>query len=908
MPPLRRSFTDETVARSGPSGHTMTTKSHIGPSALLAAAMLAIGGQAAAQDADTASGIADEITDEIVVRGVFIPNEKKSTSEITSVLSAEAFARAGDSDLASALSRVTGLSIADGRFPIVRGLNERYQSATLNGVPLPSPEPLRRAAPLDLFPTAILSELVVAKTFSPSYSGEFGGGLISLRTGAVPDEDFATLSVGFSVDTVTTLGDGLFFDGGDTDVLGFDDGLRDLPAAAEAAALAGGVLSTEAQTALDTSFDQNQTLLITSNETPVSGGGSLAFGKVFKDDGDVRIGTLFYAGYDNDFETRDGVRDRPERFSAGAIVQDPAEPDVRFDFFETRQVVELNALNTTGIEFGAGDHEVSLTSFLLRSTLKRAQISNGVDFDVEGGSPLRFERTDFIERQVWQSQLNGKHLFADLADLEVSWRAAYGEAQRDAPYERQTGFSNRNGEGFRFSNTQPDFNFINFSNLSDENLYGGIDAVLPIDIAGRAVELSGGIAYAERTRQNVRRDFSLRLGDVPDELAFSRADLIFDEAVLATSLLDFQVAAGRLFPDATEASLETFGAYGAFDVEAGEFFRFSGGLRYEDSTQESRVLLTSDPDAGQSQVLEDDFLLPALTVTWIPTGDVQLRAGWSQTLTRPQFRELAPTGFIDPDLDVSLEGNPFLVNTRIDSFDARAEWYIGAREFVTLGAFYKDFENPIEQFLLGTDAARASFLNAPGAEVWGAEAEAEKTFELEGIDGGLSFLDGKDLVIGANYTYAQSDVSADGEVVLSTGGLTPQPLIQDASGRITEGRPLQGQSDHLVNFRIGIEDPDTDSKVTLLVNYASERVLFAESPVSNGNVRPAVLEQPPLSVDLVVASNFELKGAEYGLGVKVTNLLGDDFEATQRGANGVVTPFQVFDRGTELSISLSRDF
>ena len=873
----------------------------MGPSALLAAAMLAVSTGASAQDAEAASQ-PEAVTDEIVVRGVLIPNEKRSTAEITSVVGTEDFARAGDSDLASALSRVTGLSIADGRFPIVRGLNERYQSATLNGVPLPSPEPLRRAAPLDLFPTAILDELVVAKTFSPSYSGEFGGGLISLRTAAVPDEDFLTLSLGFTLDTETTLRTGLFYDGSDTDVLGYDDGLRDLPGAAEAAALAGGVLDPAQQAALDTSFEQFDTLLLTRDEAPANGGASVAFAKVFRDDGDVRVGTLFYGGYDNAWQTRDGVRDRPERFSAGRIVQDPSDPDVRFDFFETRQTIDVNALNTTGIEWGARDHEVALTSYLLRSTLKRAQISTGSDFDVEGGDPLRFERSDFIERQVWQSQLNGRHLFPGLSDLEASWRVAYGEAQRDAPYERQTGFSDR-GEGFRFSNNQPDFNTVNFSFLDDENLYGGLDLVLPLDVAGRAVELSGGIAYADRSRENLRRDFSLRLGDVPEALAFSRADLIFDEAVLASNILDYQVVAGRLFPDATEASLETLGAYAAFDVEAGEYFRFSGGVRYEDSSQESSVSLSSDPASGQTQTLDDDFFLPALTVTWIPTGDVQLRAGYSKTITRPQFRELAPTGFIDPDLDVSLEGNPFLVNTEIDSFDVRAEWYLGTREFVTIGAFYKDFEAPIEQFLLGTDATRASFLNAPGAEVWGGEAEFEKAFEL--TDG---FLGGKDLVVGANYTYAQSEVSADGEVVLSTGGLTPQPLVQDASGRITEGRPLQGQSDHLVNLRVGIEDPDTDGKVTLLLNYASERVLFAESPVSNGNVRPAVLEQPPVSLDLVVSQDVTLLGAEYGLGLKVENLLADDYEATQTGAGGTTTPFQTYDRGRLISLSVSRTF
>ncbi|MEM8937012.1 MAG: TonB-dependent receptor plug domain-containing protein, partial [Pseudomonadota bacterium] len=173
--------------------------------------------------------------DEIVVRGALIPDEKRATSEISSILDEEAFERTGDSDIAAALGRVSGISVAEGKFVIVRGLNERYSSVTLNGSPLPSPEPLRRVVPLDLIPTSFLSGSLVQKTFSPEFSGEFGGGLVELRTKAVPDEFYFDVGLSLGVDLASTGQNGLTHDGGDRDWLGFDDGTRSAPSLAEAA-------------------------------------------------------------------------------------------------------------------------------------------------------------------------------------------------------------------------------------------------------------------------------------------------------------------------------------------------------------------------------------------------------------------------------------------------------------------------------------------------------------------------------------------------------------------------------------------------------------------------------------------------------------------------------------------------
>ena len=148
---------------------------------------------------------------EVVVLGRYIPEVLRSTSEVAAFLAPEDLARQGDSDAASALARVTGINIAEGRFVYVRGLGERYSAARLNGSPLPSPEPLQRVVPLDLFPTNILENVLVQKTYSVEYPGEFGGGIVDLRTLNIPKVKVLELSVSGSYNTETSGKDGLTY-------------------------------------------------------------------------------------------------------------------------------------------------------------------------------------------------------------------------------------------------------------------------------------------------------------------------------------------------------------------------------------------------------------------------------------------------------------------------------------------------------------------------------------------------------------------------------------------------------------------------------------------------------------------------------------------------------------------------
>lgn len=829
------------------------------------------------------------VTDEVVTTGVFIPNEKRITSEITSVLDEEIFETTGAGDIASALTRVTGLSLSQGKFVVVRGLNERYSSATLNGSPLPSPEPLRRVAPLDLFPTSVLSDVVVSKTFAPEMSGEFGGGAINMKTKSLPNEKFLELSVSSSFNTETTLKEGLVYDGSSRDWLGFDNGLRDLPALD-----ANGVPTSN--------FENFSTLVIdTNNELPFNGGGRISAGARNDLDNGMSIGVLATLGYDNSWENREGEDNTVNLGAANELV-------LLDDGYKrsTENKISLNGLLGIGLEIDE-NNSVQLVGLATRQSSAEARMLTGVDRE---DRIFRQDFTEWFEREVYMGQILGEHYIPSLNDAEIQWRTSYAEAGRDAPYERRVNYEDyEDGQGYRFQFNRPGTNNdIRFSALDDKTLDFGLDLVFPVEVGERSAELKFGGAYLDKTRDSEQADFRY-FGSIPAELRNSRIDLIFSDPVVEAGVLEIRRGGTTGFPDVSEAALEILGLYGGVDFEYSEFFRAAFGLRYEDSTQETAIAQSTVANSRfDFDPLEEDFLLPAATATFTFGDGFQLRLAASKTINRPQFRELTPSIFVNTDTDDRFVGNPFLRNSKSTNFDARLEYYFSSNQFVTIGGFYKDFTDPIEEFIfngLGESNA-TSFLNAPSAKLYGMEVEFEKKWDFADLK--VDWLAGKDFVLRSNYTYTDSSVSADGNVSITPPSVNPAqgvtPLVLSAAGLYSDGRPLQGQSDHLANLQIGIDDYENGWEATLLLNYSSERIRAVED-LSNG--LPSIMEQLPLSLDFVYNHDLTIRGGEYSFGFKVQNILGEGYEATQ-SLNGSSVVVDNYDKGTTFAASLKRRF
>lgn len=870
---------------------------------LLASSALVAPGVAAAQSQPTPAPAEQpapqepeaESLGEVVVLGRYIPEPNRESSEVAAFLTNEDLERTGDSNAAAALTRVTGLTVVEGRFIYVRGLGERYSSALLNGSPLPSPEPLQRVVPLDLFPANVLESVTVQKTYSADFPGEFGGGIIDLRTVDAPSEPFFNFSASVGGNTETTNKDGLIYYGSRTDFTGFDDGTRDVPGLISLAfetgqQINGSNFDAQQLQAMGHSLVNAPLRLLQRETNPVNFGFDVS-GGLSSDSSIGTLGLFGVAGYDNSWSLRSGFQEEGQ-FSGDVLV-----PVTSKAFESNQNDIRLNLLG--GVSLTVPDHEFKWTNLYVRSTTKEARISAGPDLSV-GGGILRDDYTEYFVRELFSSQLAGEHFFMDGA-LGLDWRAAWARTSRDAPYESRFQYG-VNAAGDYIHNP---FNLISFSELDEDVVSGGADVsyTLPLSDARDAV-FSAGVAYSDSSREATRHDLQLiAVNGLTDEQRESRIDFLYSDFNIHPTGIELREVSGANGAGAYDAGLEVAAAYVQADAEIVPLVRTKVGVRFEDSTQ---TVVPRDLFGGATNFVaterSEQYYLPSATVTWNFAEDQQLRFGASKTIGRPQFRELAPQSYIDPDSDREFTGNPFLVDTEILNADARWEWYFARQQYVTAGVFFKELDKPVESVVVLTgDQRQQSFLNAPLATVYGAEFEVKKYFEF--LDAGSPFIANKRWLVQANYTWSQSEVEVGADDVVFTQGGGGAP--EQASFFIEDGSRLQGQSEHVANVQLGWEDDTARSQATLIVNYVSERTT-ARGAGAAGAREPDYVQDPGVFLDFVFRKDFDYAGREYGFALELRNLLGTDYDEFQELGNKI--RINNYDLGSSASVSLTARF
>ncbi|WP_293679675.1 TonB-dependent receptor [uncultured Phenylobacterium sp.] len=832
---------------------------------------------------------ADAQVDEVVVRGRFIPEVMRETSEVASVITADDLVRQGDDTAAQALVRLAGLSVVSGRFIYVRGLGERYSSALLNGSPLPSPEPLQRVVPLDLFPSNVLAGVTVQKTYSVNYPGEFGGGLVDLRTIDVPDQPFISMGVSLGVNTETSLKRGLtYFGGGNSDSFGVDDGTRELPLLIRRGIETGKRIDAtnfgaDQLTAMGRSFQNaNVNLLQSTNDVPINGSVDVAAGTSWNFDWG-RAGVVGVFGYDNSWSTRQAAQ------QAGVVSLDGLSITEDLTSNSTQNDIVLNGLTQVSLQLD--DHTFKWTNFYVRNVTKEAR-------SVEGDSSLssnyiRDDYTAWYQRELIDTHLTGEHRLTD--DLTISWRGSYARTERDVPYERQIRYRRVNGEFH--DNPQLDANFIRFSELEDKTSGAGIDVAYHLEnplIADFTV--SGGYAWYDNERISDSRAFRFTMNFTPDlNFQRQRIDFLYSDFNIGLNGLILREVTGSEGTAGYTASLITHAAYSQGEGEILPAVRATLGVRFESGKQDVQALDLFSPTPLAPRTLKNDYLLPAATVTWNFAEEQQLRFGASKTIARPQFREQAPQLYLDPESDRTFIGNPFLFDSEIVNLDARYERYFDRGQFATFGLFYKDIDKPIESVVNETGGGlQQSFLNAPKAVVYGAEAEFKKFFEFET---GQPMLDNVKWLVAANYTFTKSEVKVGaGDVVFPRTNLgQPAPALNF----VLDGSRLQGQSKHLANAQFGLETLDGSTQATFLVNYASKRT------TARGQAGAPDFEQEPgIIVDFTFRHRFEMWGRELTAGFEARNLLGAEFDEFQKRGGDEIR-LNNYDLGRSFSVSLT---
>ncbi|MHA6720226.1 TonB-dependent receptor domain-containing protein [Sphingomonas sp. RS6] len=857
---------------------------------------------AAVPQDDTAAADAvqgqDEATDvsipgDIVVTGRRL-NIARDTPQVVSVLSTADIQRTGEGDIAGALSRVTGLSVVGNGYVFVRGLGDRYSLALLNGSPLPSPEPLKRVVPLDIFPTNVVSSSLVQKSYSVNFPGEFGGGVINLTTNSVPREGFLTVSGGIGANTRTTGQLGYVYAGGGHDWTGYDDGTRDTPPALAAFFASGERISSgnvDTGAIAKQLVNANNALLQRNTNLPPNWSASVSAGKSW-DVGENTLGVIATAGYSNKWSVRDTIQQ-------SSLTQDLSTLENDFERVITDNRVVANALLGLGYEFG--DNKIRWTSVYIHDTLKNTRLGIGKRNNNEI-TDFQDQDSRWFERQLIDTQLVGEFKLTPTLSLDL--RGSYANSKRKSPseltfeYVRTNVASDPYGNYFinRLNNGNGGDATVSYSDLNEDLWSGGADLTFKVvpDLS-----LSTGYAYLDTSRYSSRRDFQFTApSDFPSAVAMLRPDLLLGSAII--DYYGIKLTETNEGNPAFDATLRSHAGYGRAVYQITPELSIDAGVRYE--TAKERVtpaqVFTVVGSSNASTSLDNDYWLPAATITWQFQPSMQLRFNASKTIARPQFRELIYQFYFDPETNRQYRGNPLLQDSKLFNTEARYEWYMGSDQRVTAAAFYKRIDKPIETFIAGGDFI-TSFANAPKADLYGAEFEAQKGFALGNWLNGDFFADRSLLAI-ANYTYTHSALKVkDGDPVAVYAASST-----NAADFFRDGSALTGQSDHLVNFQLGMERKGLLSQQTFILSYASKRV--TSRGLANQN-QPDVYEYPGFNLDFVARQGVMVAGREVDLKFEARNITGRRYRETQSNGTNTVT-YNSYAPGTTVSLSLSTTF
>ncbi len=812
-------------------------------------AMLDIGLEQAALELE---GITVEATVETWSTAALL-TERQTESFVVDAIGADQISRSPDGDAAAALKRVPGLSVVDGRFAYVRGLGERYSSTTLNGAPLASPMPDRKVVPLDVVPSDLLESIVTAKSYSPDQPGDYAGGLVELRTKDFPARRIFSVSASSSYNSASTFADGLRYAGGGLDLLGFDDGTRSLP----------DLLPNDRRVIFP-----NYTRGDLERFGEAFGGdwgptaGSLppnsSFGASYGDDLELfgrSIGILGSLTYSNSYSNKSDVIERV--FSTAGL----ANPEVDYSGDETTHSVSLGGLANLSYEL-APTSRITANFVYNRLMDDEARVYEGYNLDT--GSDQRNFRLRFLAQTLINAQLKGEHRLGFLNDARFDWRGAWSRAGRYEPNTREVLYREDEDNGrFLFDNFVSSGSVFH-QDLVDDTHSGAGDLDIPFTVGNRtgAIKLGGSISTRDRNAFTRRFRYLLVPGGVvTNEVRQRDPNGLFNPETIAPD--GFELVEATFRPDNYDAQEDINAGYAMIDTEVSESVKILAGMRLESATQTVTPFDLHDvgQQALQGASLDNTDVLPAVNMTLELREGMNLRLAASRTLARPQLRELAPFSFADYAGGYLTVGNPELVRSLIQNYDARWEFFFSPEALVAASAFYKTFEDPIEAAVLPSTELLKSWINGGSANNYGIELEFRS-------DLGVLSPSLESVSLNSNLTLVQSEVTTPDviRIYIPGEGGTDLPSVPKT-------RALQGQSPYVVNVSLAYASGSGDSRASLLLNRFGRRI-----DAVGGQVTADIFEEARSQLDIVLEQRLS-NGTK--LKLSASRLLGNVVEFTQ---------------------------
>jgi outer membrane receptor for ferrienterochelin and colicin len=709
--------------------------------------------------------------------------QQKNNISISSGITSELIRRTPDRNTSEVLKRVSGASIQENKFVIIRGLADRYNSSILNNAVLPSSEPDRKAFSFDIIPANLIDRIVINKTASADLPGDFAGGVIQVITRDVPDESFLNISVSTGYNSQSTFQDFTSNPRNKYDFLGFDDGSRKLPTGFPSSFSEYNPLSNEEKAKFSSQL-VNAYAELTAPAIPTQSH-QITWGdrKDLKNGGS--LGSILSLSYRNSQNM--AIAERKDYEFSGTPFYEYQEDIFKYN---------TNLGFLANLAFVKGSNKLAFKSMYNQGFEDNYTSRTG--FTTDNIQDVRLNVSDLTQKSLLNSQLEGEHQLGT-KQFKLIWNLNFSRVERDQPDQRSMDYRRSLGSNEPFRLIDRNTRRL-FSDLQ-ENTFGGQTSLsIPLNLFSQQATMKIGVL-----KQMKERDFNARIFNYlfvgPSVFEQSYSSLPKDQIFAPQNIGQN----GYILTDFTNntdnynANSDLNAGFLMMDNKLGEKFRLSYGARIEAFTQ----TLNAIDFSGQALSAKQDNLdiLPSVNLSYKLTDKSNLRFSGSQTVSRPEFRELALFNYYDFISQTSVTGNPDLKRAKIFNGDLRYELYPSAGETFTFSAFYKNFNNPIEQRVNSnsTPVVRGiNFLNANSATSLGFELDLRKKLDFLGDKIWFS-----NLTAFANASYINSNVNGEGI-----------------------DRPLQGQSPYLINAGLQYFSPKTALTFTTVYNRIGQRIFL----------------------------------------------------------------------------------
>lgn len=856
---------------------------------------------------------------EIVVRAeaksnsdIFILAEQKKSNKIQDGVSADQMSRAGDSNAADAVKRITGVSVQDGKYVSIRGLSDRYVSTALNGVPIPSPEPEKKSIPLDLFSTGILESITAYKTYTPDLPGVFAGGTLNIKTKAYPDMRIFNTKFGLSTKSSFVGARYIVGSSGSLDYFGFDDGTRaisdDIPADRMLNVLLPPAGSSYDEWKLQLgdygkSFNTGFTIQNTRIGQPLSVGVNFGDRYILNDD--------FEYGFYSNFNFSNGYSYKEEIYRRYAVSNTDVVARTDLLNAQSKYSTNLSLSGSTGFKY-LSKHKIKLYGLYTHSSESSLTFGQGVTPNLDENGI--YIREYFVEKSILNFTLTGDHILDTYYDSRLEWAANAGSSFLSEPDVKSHNYKYiSSGDYYEIARSSAKAGQRYYTDGYDRNANLDVNYKLNMDdYFGDLNKIKVGSRLQYKDRNFAKRNFyhEYSSGAWPAELIRvegTNYGSVFDDENFISDIdeegLILQESTDMASRNAYQA-IEALGAvYAMADIPLGfgrsyfmNKFRFIGGFRYEyyllnlvpynpvTGDYYYSPLINNGADPVIANISEHE-LLPSLNLQYVANDKMKIRLSFSKTVARPEFREVAPFEFQQFYGGSAIVGYPFLKTTDIYNYDLRYERHLGAGELFAIGLFYKNFINPIEVSQIETaDESYLTYQNALWANTEGFEIDFRKSLPF------VNHTKGK-LMLMVNGTFSLSQVEADDMITLFNG-------VQIANSSTTLTRPLQGQSNIMANATLSYSNI-YGWNAALAYNSFSKRL----SALGSGSV-PNEYELPYHSMNVTISKKMNaLK-----ISLKANNLMNSIVRFGIYDSDGEFYSTRHYNPGMGYSVSIQYVF